>query len=720
MEHLGADPGANAIVGRERRGARRIAWAMIGAIVALQLGHIVLGASTGSLADQGALASVIYDGVTFLCSAVFAAAGLVIVTRQPKNTIGWLLLAIPLTAAAAFFVGDYATEALVTHPASLPFGRLAAWVDRWAIVATLVVFIPLFLLFPNGRLPSRRWRPALWLTIAGPAVAIVSFALTPGRLTGAFADLTSVTVMNPLGINAMAGPLNALTKVGGFACVIAAVLAGASVLARFHVASGETRQQIKWLAFVAAAFAVEFAVTLVGAGLLGQEAIGNVGFFLMFLTLALGIPIACGIAILKYRLYEIDVVINKTIVYGALAAFITAVYVGIVVGVGRLVGEGARPDLLLSIVATAVVAVAFQPVRERIQRVANRLVYGERATPYEVLSEFSERMGATYATEDLLPRMARTLAEGTGAARADVWVKIGTQLRPEATWPGEADPLASVEIAGMPEDLVPVAHHGELLGALSIRKKPGEALTPTEAKLIADLAAQAGLVLRNAGLTEQLLVRLEQLRASRQRLVTAQDEARRKLERNIHDGAQQQLVALAVKANLAEQLMGKDVGRARSLLAQVKTESTEALENLRDLARGIYPPLLADKGLGAALEAQARKSPVAVTVESAGIGRYAQEVEAAVYFCCLEALQNIAKYADANAATVRLSDGAGSLTFEVSDDGRGFDPASTGYGTGLQGMADRLDAIGGSLEVRSAPGEGTTVVGRLPGAQASS
>jgi signal transduction histidine kinase len=174
------------------------------------------------------------------------------------------------------------------------------------------------------------------------------------------------------------------------------------------------------------------------------------------------------------------------------------------------------------------------------------------------------------------------------------------------------------------------------------------------------------------------------------------------------------LVALSVKLRLLGQFADRDTEKTKSLAAELLAESTEALENLRDLARGIYPPLLADKGLAAALESQARKSPIPVTVDSDGIGRHPQDVEAAVYFCCLEALQNIAKYAEATTATIRLSDGTGALTFDVADDGRGFDPASTGYGTGLQGMADRLDALGGSLDVRSSPGSGTRLIGTVP------
>jgi signal transduction histidine kinase len=196
--------------------------------------------------------------------------------------------------------------------------------------------------------------------------------------------------------------------------------------------------------------------------------------------------------------------------------------------------------------------------------------------------------------------------------------------------------------------------------------------------------------------------------------VAAQDAAARRLERNIHDGAQQQLVALAMKLNLLQALTHKDLQKADEMLSQLKVEAADALENLRDLARGIYPPLLADRGLVAALQSQARKSPVPVGVVADGIGRFSQDTEAAVYFCTLEALQNVAKYANAGSATVRLAESAGSLTFTVRDDGVGFDPGARGYGTGMQGMADRLAALGGELHVTSAPGDGTVVEGRVP------
>jgi signal transduction histidine kinase len=239
-------------------------------------------------------------------------------------------------------------------------------------------------------------------------------------------------------------------------------------------------------------------------------------------------------------------------------------------------------------------------------------------------------------------------------------------------------------------------------------------VTATEERLVHDLAAQAGLVLRNVQLTGELLDHIDQLRSSRQRLVAAQDEERRKLERNLHDGAQQQLVALGMKLRLLRQMLDRDVDKARPLVEELETQATSALEDLRNLARGIYPPLLADQGLLAALESQARRSVVPVAVDGDHVGRYPREVESAIYFACLEALQNVAKYANASRATITLSGGGGHVAFEVTDDGVGFDPGVTSYGTGLQGIADRVAAAGGEVRIESHPGRGTRVRGRIP------
>jgi signal transduction histidine kinase len=539
----------------------------------------------------------------------------------------------------------------------------------------------------------------------------IATAVDPRR----FEITAGVPFDNPFGLSGWGRLISAVIGATAAAILPAAILAIASLVLRYRRGSGDQREQIKWLAYVAI---TDAAIFVVGFGVAGicqtceKGGFGDAAFGVFFAVLALGIPGAVGAAILRHGLYDIDVIINKTVLYGLLAGFFTLVYAAIVVGIGTAVGN--RSNAFLTMLAAVTVALAFQPVRQRAARLANRLVYGKRATPYEVLSEFSERMAGTIAADDVLPRMARILGEGTGAKRAEVWLRLGAELQRTATWPVDGDggservAVVGEEIPNLGADLAtPVRHQDELLGVLAVAMPPGEATTPVTEKLLADLAAQAGLVLRNVRL-------IEEVRASRKRLVSAQDQERRRLERNLHDGAQQQLVALKMRLGLARATAEKDPAGTRSALGDLEQAAQDALEELRDLARGIYPPMLADQGLPAALEAQARKSALRVRVDPDGIGRYDQEAEAAVYFCCMEALQNVAKYAEASTASIRLRAEDGTLIFSVRDDGRGFDPSATGYGTGLQGMADRLAALGGSLEIQSAPGEGTTLTGRVP------
>ena len=388
---------------------------------------------------------------------------------------------------------------------------------------------------------------------------------------------------------------------------------------------------------------------------------------------------AIAIAVLKYRLYDIDFVISKAVLYGSLAVFITAVYAALVVGIGTLAGNPRSP--LLTALAAAVVAVAFQPARQWAGRLANRVVYGRRATPYQVLSDFAQRIGGTYAAEDVLPQMAQIVAAGTGAKTVVVWLRVGDELHPEASSGGNPRegplPVDGQVLPPLPDSdiSVPVVHQGELLGAISITMPKDEPLRPAGEQLVTDVASQAGLALANAGL-------IEDLRASRQRLVTAQDEARRRLERNIHDGAQQDLVALAIKLQLAETTVAADPAQTGPVFGDLKAGAAGALENLRDLARGIYPPLLADLGLAAALNAQASKSPLPVTVEADAIGRFGQDTEAAVYFCCLEALQNTAKYAHATQARICLQAHNGTLRSPCPTTGPATTPATPRWAPG--------------------------------------
>jgi signal transduction histidine kinase len=677
----------------------RLAWCL----ALLCFGMIAVSAVLLYL-NRSALYSFSTDFSTVVPTLTFGAIGGLIAARRPSNPIGWLLLTIGVSLGINELGVNVVLRGLLTGASPRGWIRWPAWLETNMEGLPLGAFALVALLFPTGTALSRRWR---WVVIASTAV-VIAFSIA------AALDTTVVEVApnlprlaNPIGVAAFKG----YTGLAGWALSVPFILGAVALFLRLRRSKGEERQQVKWFAYAVAVTVGMFVVlypVFYAISTAAGNAMGDVAFDLGF---AVAVPGAAALAILRYGLYEVDVVINKTIVYLCLAAVITAIYVAVVVGIGAAIGS--KGNVLLSVLATAIVAVAFQPIRDRTRHFANRLVYGKRATPYEVLSDFADRMAATYSIEDVLPRTARILGEATGAVRADVWLVSGRDLDAAASWPSAAAGprlhLVGSELPAIPgaSRVAPVRHQGELLGALSIQKAPGDPVSPAEEKLVIDLASQAGLILRNARL-------IEDLRASRVRLVQAQDEERRRLERNIHDGAQQQLVALAVKANLAEQFVGRDEAKERALIAQLKVEAQEALENLRDLARGIYPPLLADQGLAAALIAQARKSPVPVTVEADGIGRYSQDAEAAVYFCTLEALQNVAKYAGATAATVHLTQSAGHLGFEVVDDGVGFDTSEKGYGTGTQGMADRLAALGGELAVTSSPGKGTIVRGWIP------
>ncbi|HEY2803297.1 MAG TPA: sensor histidine kinase [Actinomycetota bacterium] len=662
---------------------------------------------------------------TLLSVSVLAVAsvGALIVTRDPRNAVGRCFVWLGFTFALSIALSLYAPHALVYDQGSLPLGRFAAWVQTWLPVAGVPGLILVFLLFPNGSPPSGRWRPLAWVTVGAAAVGVVAWMLKPGMLSQAFGSVGRLGVTNPLGVGAPNGIVDLIIVVDSTVLLASAALAIASVVFRFRSSAGEERQQVRWLALIGAVVVVLFVVSFVFSVLVcgGSDsgtcgAVGTLLFIAFFVVLALGIPLACGIAILKYRLYDLDVVVKKTVVFSLVAAFITILYVLIVVAIPTLIvgvgsGGGFSP---LALITTVIVAVLFQPVRNRARRLADRIVYGRRATPYEVLSEFSERLAEAYSTDDVLPRMVELVRQSSGASSVRVGVLIGGEIVPSASSPNGHHPegplLPPTDGAApleQPLQSFPVRHQGELLGAIELQLPANDPMTPAKRKLVQDLASQAGLVLRNVRL-------IEELRASRRRIVTAQDARAKKLERNIHDGAQQRLVALAVKLRLAEQLATRDPEKAAQMLSDLRRETTETLEELRDLARGIYPPLLADKGLVEALRAQSQKAAVPTTVEADGVGRYPPEVEAAVYFSCLEALQNIAKYAEAQGARIRLRATDGELAFEVIDDGRGFDPANAPRGSGLQGMSDRLEALGGRIDVTSALGTGTTVLGHVP------
>jgi len=684
-----------------RRTASRLAWGLWAVIPATLLGSIVIVLVTEySIREE-------FPGVFIVPILLFAfgTVGALVASRRPENPIGWILLGTGVVWAIPGLADTYAGYAEAAGLTGTFLAKLADWPNLWFFAPGL--FLPvtlLLLLFPNGSPPSRRWRPFVWIAVIGNIVLALCLAFDPGTTSSDARFLRS----NPFGIQGAHEVILVINQVAWWLSIGAFLASGIAIALRLRRSRGEERAQLKWLTTSGIFVVLALFVVIFFGSVFGWENNPSAAPVIqaVILSVLTTIPIAAGIAILRYRLYDIDVVINRTVVYASLAAVVTLIYVAIVVGIGTAVGSRGSP--FLSAVAAAVVALLFQPARRWAQRFANRLVYGKRATPYEVLSTFSDRLSEAFSVDDVLPRMAHMIADSTGSSATRIWLAAGDELRPVAAWPADAPAAGPIYgLAALPDRMFEVRHQGELLGAITVAADPREPITHTQEQLIENLSSQAGLVLRNVRLVDDL-------RESRRRIVTAQDVRAKKLERDIHDGAQQQLVALAVKLGLVERFVAADPERAVTMLAEAKAEANDALDDLRDLARGIYPPLLADKGLAAALEGQARKSPIPVEVRPDGIGRYPQEAEAAVYFSCLEALQNVAKYAGASRATVRLAQADGSLTFEVSDDGRGFDPAVVGHGTGLQGIADRLAALGGEVSIRSAPGDGTIVAGSLP------
>jgi signal transduction histidine kinase len=406
-----------------------------------------------------------------------------------------------------------------------------------------------------------------------------------------------------------------------------------------------------------------------------------------------------------------------------LAVFVLLTYVVVVLGGGALIGHTSSPHVGLSVLATAVVALSFEPVQSRLERVTSHVVHGGRQSPYDVLSRFARSLTGSYANEELPARMAKVLADGTGAAGAQVWLVVDDQLRLAATWP-PGSTLAEVAPAAGDrpgQRVLPVRQAGELLGVLAVQERDGVPLTSVEERLFAGLANQAGLMLRGVRLRAELVHQLDELstraaelRMSRQRLVDAQDAERRRLERDIHDGAQQHLVALAVNLRLAHTLAGRSPERADRLVAEQRAAATATIDTLLGLSRGIYPSLLVDDGLEAALRAAISTSPVPVELRASGVGRYPTGVEAAAYFCVLEALQNSAKHSSAPVIRVDLRGAPGVLLVVVEDDGSGFDPDTTHTGAGLANMRDRVESVGGTLTIETTPARGTLVEARLP------
>jgi signal transduction histidine kinase len=511
--------------------------------------------------------------------------------------------------------------------------------------------------------------------------------------------------------------------------------------------SAERRRVLSWLG-AGAALAVGAAVVLIALRIMAGHPHALGGWLLGLLA---AVPLARIAAMFARNTRLAGVVLVETFALAGMAALVSVVYLVLVVGIEGSPHGHERSILVASLAAAAVVALLGIPVRHRLVQTAERVMGEREPDSSEVVSGFGARMSRAIPMDELMLQLVELLQQSIAPAGAEIWTGTDGQLSLAVSMPARrADKiqlgaeervvvgrariggpawtsvwLPAVAAASTGDHrAVPAAHLGELHGLVVVRRPAGaDPFTEDDELSLVELARQLGLALHNVGLDSalqaslaELAERNEELQASRLRIVTASDLSRREIERNLHDGAQQHLVALAVKLGLARQIAEDgDTDTVLTLLESLREDVQTTIGELRELAHGIYPPLLRDRGLAEALRTAAVRCSLPTSVEVDLPGRYPEAVETAAYFCCLEAMQNAGKYAgDGATLTVRLHSEDASLCFELTDDGAGFDTSSTALGHGFVNMQDRLGAIGGQLEVESEIGRGTTVRATIP------
>jgi signal transduction histidine kinase len=653
------------------------------------------------------------DGVAVGVVLVWALAGAVC-AREPDRAPQWPVAAGTLAAAVALTAGRLASQS--------PAGQhqLARTVATLAASLVIAVSCHFLLALPGGRLDGRARRTGAALGYVAALGTGLAFALA-GK------------------------PLPALAVAVLLVAVIVCALP--AVRLRYLSASARDRERLQWLAIGVVA-ATDAALVAVVLHLL-------VGWPGAVAAVAAGMTVVIPLSLVAGGLPRLAPRGGRLLVHvlwvAGFSLVVAAVYVVVVLGLGKAPGNtGDREILGLSMLAAAVAAIGYLPSRDRLLASATRFVYGAREAPDEVLRTFGSRMTRAVAMDELLLQLAESLRKTMGLARAEVYTGSGEVLertvsvpdaprrsilvsereRPVVTRAGvSGSAWASVWLPALADGrersqlrVAPISHGGELLGLIVVeRPADSDGFSEEDDRVLTELARQAGLAFHNVQLDAALQTTLDELRKqagelreSRARIIASGDAERRRVERDLHDGAQQHLVALAVNLRLAREIIADDPDAGTEMLAQMAEDVQVTIKELRELAHGIYPPLLADAGLPEALRAAAGRCAIPVGVSTESIGRYSQGVETAVYFCCLEAMQNAAKHAPQATAQVRIWEESGGVLFSVSDDGPGFDPAKARSGHGFVNMADRLGAIGGTVRWESRPGHGSTISGSVP------
>ncbi|HXQ19280.1 MAG TPA: histidine kinase [Acidimicrobiales bacterium] len=679
---------------------------------------LVLAAATAAAAVGAPFVDHPSDHLTAAIRAAlvvaFAAGGVAAVVHRPFERQGFLVV----VGATCGGVATICSAVLAAHSSGglVDLSRVA---EPIALALLPVVTMHVLLGLPDGSCRLSR-TAILFGYVFGLAVGLYVWSRRPAL------------PLWPLGVEAL--------------LVVPVGIVGS--VRRYSKSRGVERQRMQWFGW-----AVAVGVELLLLALAGRLMWGWPTRFYLVVAVA-ALPLAAAITLGSSRRFagRIDRILAHTVSLAGLTAVVVAVYLIIVVGLGRTPTRSDRSLVALSMVAAAVSALLYPPARRRLSLYANRVAYGEREAPDNVLRTFGSRLSRAVPMEELLLQVAESLRKTLGLAAAEVWTGGGGHFERTVSVPDSpvialavtkeeesvvaragASGTAWVQIwlptllQGREGSVVRVAsatHSGHVLGLIvAVRPPDADQFSLDDDTMLTELARQVGLALHNVELDSALQESLDEVRrqatelqASRARIVAAADAARRKIERDLHDGAQQHLVALAVNLRLARQLAESDPDGSRELLDQLALDMGEAVQQLRALAHGIYPPLLVDRGIGEALQSAAGRAALPTSVEAEGISRHTPDVEAAVYFCCMEAMQNAGKHAGEGATiAVRVWEEPDWLNFEVADTGRGFDTDGVvGKGAGFVNMADRVGAIDGTIRVTSVVGQGTKIGGRIP------
>ena len=636
----------------------------------------------------------------------YGTVGAIIASRRPGNGVGWLCLAFGLLVSLQDVTWEYATRALEIAPGSLPAGQLMAWLSQ-ALDLTFLLPGPLpalpllgmllLMIFPNGRFLSRRWLLVGWMMVVWTFLSRLVILVSPTFIVG-----IQMEVANPTGIKGIQPGLDVVKTIIAWGGVLIGVAAIISIFARWLWARDKERQQLKWLMYM--------GIVIVASGLLSLASSylplsAYIPVFIGAISVAgitIGIPVAIGIAILRHQLYDIDIIINRTLVYGILTISIAGLYVLVVVSLGALFQ--AEGNLVISLFATGLIAVLFHPLRSRLQRGMNRLMYGERDDPYAVLSRLGRRLEATLAPEAVLPIIVETVAQALRLPYAAITLKQGEEFTTAAAYGIVREELVRL----------PLFYQHEQIGEFVLApRRRGETFSVADRGLLDDLARQAGVAAHAVRLTADL-------QHSRERLVTAREEERRRLRRDLHDGLGPTLAALNLQAGVVRKLIPQDPAAADELVGEWRTTLRTAIADIRRLVYELRPPALDELGLIGAIRQQAARysshhdlSALQVMVEAPDpMASLPAAVEVAAFRITQEALANVVHHAQAHKCCIRLRVND-ALHLEITDDGIGL-PGEHRMGMGLLSMRERASELGGTCVVEPAVAGGTRVYACLP------